>query len=151
MKDEGRLRKSRCLIRNLIHTTDIFILHPSVLILHPFFMRLPNLLLLCLLLVAVFNSLLAIQRLRQLRSLPPALAETHPAAAFAARLDAVFDPAELRRLALARHRTLLDADQTSHTLVATIGTISRTELAQSGIVLLLAGGIYIVSRRPAGP
>ena len=112
-------------------------------------MRLLPSLLICLLLVAAFNLAIAGQRLAQLRSLPPALAETHPADAFAARLDAVSDPAELRRLAFARHQALLDRDRTTHDLLATIRTISRTELAQSGIVLLLAGGIYFVVRRPA--
>ena len=111
-------------------------------------MRLPNILVVCLVLVAAFNLAVAVQRLSQLRSLPPALAETHPADAFAARLDAVSDPTELRRLALARHQALLDRDRTTHDLLTTIRTISRTELAQNGFVLLLAGGIYFVVRRP---
>lgn len=111
-------------------------------------MRSPSSLLICLLLVAAFNLAVAAQRLSQLRSLPPALAETHPADAFAARLDALSDPAELRRLALSRHQALLDRDRTTHDLLATIRTISRTELAQSGIVLLLTGGIYFAVRHP---
>ena len=121
-------------------------------------MRLPTLFLACLLLAAAFNVLLAAQRQFQLRVLPPALAESHPADAFAARLDAVSDPAELRRLALARHRSLLDADHTTHTLFATVGTICRFDLIQNGLVFLLALGVCFfdrpcrrVARQTAGP
>ena len=111
-------------------------------------MRLPTLFLSCLLLVAACNIALATRRQFQLHRLPPALAETHPADAFAARLDTVSDPAELRRLALARHRALLDADHTAQSLLGTVGTLSRSELIQSGVVFLLALGIYFFDRRP---
>ncbi len=111
-------------------------------------MRLPTLFLSCLLLVAVCNVALAARRQFQLRLLPPALAATHPADAFAARLDAVSDPAELRRLALARHRALLDADHTAQTLLGTVGTLSRSELIQSGVVFLCALGVYFFDHRP---
>ena len=94
---------------------------------------------------------MAARRQSQLRLLPPALAETHPADAFAARLDAVSDPAELRRLALARHQALLAADRTTQALLGTIGTISRSDLLQSGMIFLLAGGAYFFDRRPARP
>ena len=105
-------------------------------------MRLPTLFLTCLLLVAACNLALAARRQFQLRRLPPALAETHPTDAFAARLETISDPAELRRLALARHRALLDADHTTQDLLGTVGTLSRSELTQSGIVFLLGLGVY---------
>ena len=110
-------------------------------------MRLPAFLLICLLLIAAFNATLAVRRQFQLRVLPPALAETHPADAFAAQLDAMTDPAELRRIALARHRSLLAADRTAQTLLVTIRTISRSESIQSGFVFLLALGVYFSGRR----
>ncbi len=110
-------------------------------------MRLPTLFLSCLLLVAACNLALAARRQFQLRLLPPALAETHPADAFAARLDAISDPVELRRLALARHRALLAADHTTQTLLGSVGTLSRSELIQSGVVCLLALGIYFSGQR----
>ena len=114
-------------------------------------MRLPTLFLTCVLLVAAFNVALAARRQWQLRLLPPALAETHPVDAFAARLDAVTDPAELRQLALARHRALLAADHTTQSLLGTVGTISRSDLIQNGVVFLLALGVYFFDRRPRRP
>ena len=114
-------------------------------------MRLPTFLLICLSLIAAFNAALAARREFQLRVLPPALDATHPAEAFAARLDTVADPAELRRLALARHRSLLAADQTARSLLVTIRTISRSESIQSGCVFLLALGVYFSGRRPLRP
>lgn len=111
-------------------------------------MRLPTLLLTCLLLAAAFNLALAARRQFQLRRLPPALAETHPADAFAARLEMISDPSELRRLALARHRALLDADHTAQSLLGTVGTLSRSELIQSGVVFLLGLGVYFTDHRP---
>ncbi len=109
-------------------------------------MRLPTFFLIGMLLVAAGSGALAARRQSQLRGLPPPLAETHPVEAFAARLDAISDPVELRRLALARHRSLLDADHTTQTLLATVGTMSRFDLVQSGIVFLLALGIYSFDR-----
>ncbi len=117
-----------------------FILHPSPFTLFP--MRLPTFFLLCLLLLAAYNAVLAARRQFQLRALPPVLTETHPAEIFAARLDAVTDPVELRRLTLARYRSLLASDQTVHNLLVTLRTSSRIDFAQSGIIFLLASGIY---------
>ena len=105
-------------------------------------MRLPTFFLLCLLLLAACNAVLAARRQFQLRALPPVLTETHPAEIFAARLDAVTDPVELRRLTLARYRSLLASDQTVHNLLVTLRTSSRIDFAQSGIIFLLASGIY---------
>ena len=110
-------------------------------------MKWSTLFLACLLLAVAINAALAAQRQIQLRRLPPALAETHPADAFAARLDAVSDAAELRRLALARHRALLVADHTTQNLLATVATINRSDLIQSGVIFLLALGVYFSDRR----
>lgn len=112
-------------------------------------MRPPTFFLACLLLAAVFSAALAVQRQAQLRALPPALADTHPVEAFAARLETISDPVELRRLAVARHRALLDADHTTQTLLATVGTMSRFDLTQSGIVFLLALAVYWFDRPPS--
>lgn len=116
-------------------------------------MRLPTLFLACILLVAAFDLALSAQRQWQLRALPLALSELRPADAFAARLDAVTDPAELRRLALARHRALLDSDRITQSLLGTVKTISRSDGIQSGLVILLTLGVYFFDHRPrtAGP
>ena len=111
-------------------------------------MRWPTFFLIGVLLVAAGGGALAARRQFQLRVLPPPLAETHPAEAFAARLDTLSDPVELRRLALARHRSLLDADHTTQTLLATIGTMSRFDLVQSGVIFLLALASYFFERSP---
>ena len=111
-------------------------------------MRLSTFLLIGLLVVAACNLALAAQRQWQLRPLPPAFAETHPADAFAARLDTISDPAELRQLALARHRTLLAVEQTTQNVLGLVGTITRSDLIQSGLVFLLALGICFFDRYP---
>lgn len=113
--------------------------------------KLPTFLLACLLLAAALNVGLAARRHFQLGTLPPALAVTHPADAFAARLDAVSDPAELRRLALARHRALLAADHDTRALLGTVETISRADFIQSGIVLLCALGVWFYGHRTPRP
>ena len=109
-------------------------------------MRLPHFFVFCVLLIAACDTALALRRQFQLRVLPPPLAQTHPADAFASQIDAVTDPTELRRLALARHRSLLAADQTTQDLLATVRSLSRSDAVQSAMIVLLALGIYFSSR-----
>ena len=111
-------------------------------------MRLPTFFLACLCLAAAFNLALAAARQLQLRALPPALAASHPLDAFAARLDTISDPAELRRLALVRHRELLARDHIAQNLLETVAAISRSDMIQGGLILLLALGVYFSDRTP---
>lgn len=111
--------------------------------------RLPSFFLGCLLLSSAFDVYTGTRRyLKGRPELPTAVAPVRSTEALQTRLNDITDPAELRQIALERHRAFLQADHVVNTAVPAIRAQIRLNLTRGVVVFLFAMCVYLFEFRP---